>query len=357
MTINESLVDNLATMAVRPQTVQIRQFILDQVSAHPNDIAAVVVQRFGITRQAVARHLTDLVAVGTLEASGNTTARQYRLRMMDDVRWELSVTPDLDEDVPWREQISPKLAGVPQNVRDACAYGFTEMLNNVIDHSESDRAEIQFRHTAELIEMRIRDFGIGIFRKIKEACRLHDEREAILELAKGKLTTDPQRHSGEGVFFTSRAFDVFEILSGRLHFTHLRPDDDWLVEVDQEPISGTSIRMAIAVKSKFKIKDLFDTYANSLDELTFSRTHVPIRLAQLGTESLLSRSQAKRVLVRFDRFQEVLLDFTGVEFIGQAFADEIFRVFANEHPEIKLVAIHSNPAVLGMIRRALNSPR
>jgi hypothetical protein len=50
---------------------------------------------------------------------------------------------------------------------------------------------------------------------------------------------------------------------------------------------------------------------------------------QYEGESLMSRSQARRLMNRFDRFSEVVLDFTGVNFIGQGFADEIFRVFAN----------------------------
>ncbi len=36
--------------------------------------------------------------------------------------------------------------------------------------------------------------------------------------------------------------------------------------------------------------------------------------------------------MRFERFQTVVLDFTGVEEIGQDFADEVFRVFQRAHP-------------------------
>ncbi|MEE8469856.1 MAG: STAS-like domain-containing protein, partial [Dehalococcoidia bacterium] len=64
-----------------------------------------------------------------------------------------------------------------------------------------------------------------------------------------------------------------------------------------------------------------------------------------------SRSQAKRVLARFDRFKEIMLDFDQVEFIGQAFADEIFRVFKNAHPDIKIFPIGANEDVEKMIER------
>jgi hypothetical protein len=75
-------------------------------------------------------------------------------------------------------------------------------------------------------------------------------------------------------------------------------------------------------------------------------------LAQYGDEKLISRSQAKRLLARFDRFKTVVLDFTGVESIGQAFADEVFRVFGQEHPRTEFLETNTCPAVQQMIDRA-----
>lgn len=76
-----------------------------------------------------------------------------------------------------------------------------------------------------------------------------------------------------------------------------------------------------------------------------------MNLAQYGNDKLISRSQAKRVVARLDLFKTILFDFTGVPTIGQAFADEIFRVFANEHPNIALLPIHANSEVQRMIVR------
>jgi len=83
-----------------------------------------------------------------------------------------------------------------------------------------------------------------------------------------------------------------------------------------------------------------------------ARILVPVRLAREGEESLLSRSQAKRLLQGVERFPQVVFDFEGIEKIGQAFADEIFRVFALEHPNVQVVAMHARPEVQQMIRRA-----
>jgi hypothetical protein len=60
---------------------------------------------------------------------------------------------------------------------------------------------------------------------------------------------------------------------------------------------------------------------------------------------------------RFERFKEVFLDFSAVESIGQAFADEIFRVYATRHPEMTLTAVNANRQVSQMIRRATTAAR
>ena len=70
----------------------------------------------------------------------------------------------------------------------------------------------------------------------------------------------------------------------------------------------------------------------------------------------MSRSQAKRLLARVDRFSIVIFDFATVESIGQAFADEIFRVFERAHPNIKLVAINTSKSIDQMINRARSVP-
>ena len=75
------------------------------------------------------------------------------------------------------------------------------MLNNVIDHSRGEKVEIFLERTATSIEILIRDNSEGIFKKIQRELGLIDERQALLELVKGKLTTAPDNHSGEGIFF------------------------------------------------------------------------------------------------------------------------------------------------------------
>jgi uncharacterized protein len=99
-----------------------------------------------------------------------------------------------------------------------------------------------------------------------------------------------------------------------------------------------------------QMEAVFDAFTDS-EDYTFDKTVVPLRLAQHEGEKLVSRSQAKRVAHGFERFKRVELDFIGIEEIGQAFADEMFRVFATAHPGIRITPINVSPAVAQMIRR------
>ena len=224
------------------------------------------------------------------------------------------------------------------------------MINNVVDHSESKDLIVQITRNAKRIEIIIIDHGVGIFEKIRRNYNYEDPRDSILELSKGKLTTDPERHTGEGVFFTSRMFQDFIMRSGELAYVRSKDDDEWLIEVwSGKNFQGTAVTMKIDNDTSYSDVDIFRKYED--DEQRFTKTHVPVTLARYGDEQLVSRSQARRVLTRFNKFSEVILDFHNVERIGHAFADEIFRVFKKEHPEVDIVPINMTPAVSEIINR------
>lgn len=109
--------------------------------------------------------------------------------------------------------------------------------------------------------------------------------------------------------------------------------------------------MRIAANSQRMIKAAFDEFSGG-EDYGFDKTIVPVKLARIGEGTLVSRSEAKRLGARFEGFKTVSLDFAGIEEIGQAFADEIFRVFQNAHPAIELIAINTTTAVRQMITRA-----
>lgn len=343
-------VDKERAYRVRARGEDIRGFILEHVEKHP-DIAAKTAEHFAITRQAVNKHLQKLVREKALNPEGKTRYRTYRLASLSEWRHLFLIEPGLAEDQAWTFEVAPALGTLPQNVLDIWHFCFTEMFNNAIDHSGGSSIFVKVARTATNTQMMIMDNGVGIFKKIQAAMSLLDERHAVLELAKGKLTTDPEKHTGQGIFFTSRMLDSFDISSGGVFFTHqFGSDEDWILDGDGE--NGTSIFMKLGNHSSRTDKQIFEQYSSPGTEYGFTKTVVPVRLAQYGHEKLISRSQAKRLLARVDQFKVVLFDFDGVDTIGQAFADEIFRVFAKAHPNIELIPVKANTQVQGMVNSA-----
>ena len=332
----------------------VRGFILAHVDAHPGDIARQAAEHFGITRQAVHKHLTVLVDEGALTETGQTRSRKYALARQIEWRNTFALDRSLAEDVIWSREVRPALGRLPANALSIWQHGFTEMFNNAIDHSEGTRISVEIRGTAATTEMIVSDDGVGIFTKIQDKLGLLDERHAILELSKGKLTTDPTRHTGEGIFFTSRMFDSFDIVSGGVSFSHAADEvNDWIRD-NAQSATGTTVWLRLRNRTTRTTKEVFDQYVSG-EDYDFSRTVVPVVLAQHTGDPLISRSQAKRVLARIELFRTVVFDFTGVETVGQAFADEIFRVFPLAHPGIELQFIHANAGIRKMILRARTS--
>jgi anti-sigma regulatory factor (Ser/Thr protein kinase) len=335
---------------IRRHTEELRQFILTNIENHPKDIASLASQNFGISRQAVNKHIKSLVEQKAIVTKGSTKNKSYFLHPLVEWKGSYQLTDRLAEDIVWDSDIKHLVADLPSNVKDIWVYGFTEMLNNAIDHSSGKEVFIQVSKTAIHTEIIICDDGEGIFKKIQRELHLHDERHAVLELAKGKLTTDPERHSGQGIFFTSRMFDEFGILSGNVYFTHkFNREEDWISENPSQ--SGTTVFMKLNNNTSRTSKDIFDKFSSG-DDYAFTKTVVPVRLAQYGEEKLVSRSQAKRLLAGLDKFKIVVFDFSGVEAIGQAFADEVFRVFKKQHPEMEIMSLHKTKDVAQMISRA-----
>ena len=324
----------------------IKTFIIEQVPSHKNDIVTFTMKHFGISKPTVAKFLNQLISESSIEMNRKGRYPDYSL-VTKKYFFTYKLKDKLEEDVILRKDILPLLSDVQENVQRIVQYCFTEMVNNVIDHSNAEIMNVEVDLNALNIEIMIRDDGVGIFNKIQKDLGLEDPKHSILELAKGKFTSDPERHSGEGIFFTSRLCDKFMILSGRLFFSG-HHEDDWILE-NPDSVSGTTVSMVIEKKSHLNISNIFNEYADPDKQPGFYKTRIPVKLMEYEGELLLSRSQAKRLITRFDKFLEVILDFQGVTEIGQAFADEVFRVFRNAHPNVHLDPINCVPAVQRMI--------
>lgn len=254
-----------------------------------------------------------------------------------------------------RDKFIPlKLAS--DNIRSIFDYAFSEMLNNAIEHSQSNSIEIEVSVRGgepgkpAMLFFRVRDYGIGAFKNVMQSRRLSSELEAMQDLLKGKVTTAPQAHSGEGIFFTSKASDVFVIKSFGWEFRVDTTIPDVFFKKLDEEVSGTEITFSIPYDSKRHLNDVFKAYESDPGMHDFDRTEILVRLFTHGTVHV-SRSQARRILSGLEKFKNITLDFDKVPTIGQAFSDEIFRVFLTSHSEINIDTIHTNEAVQFMIDR------
>lgn len=324
------------------------------VVEHPRDLTRHYAERFEISRVAANKYIQKLETEGWIARSGPSTHPVFSLGYKRRVSriYELK---GLEEHVAWERDFKPYFS-LSTNVQSIVNHGFTEMLNNAIDHSAGHSAFVWGSQEDDMFHLIISDDGVGIFAKIAAALNLPDMRQALFELSKGKLTTDPSKHTGEGVFFTSRMFDLFEISANGLRFNH-RDDspNDWLHEEKGIFPEGTTVFMRIALTSERSTSDVYAQFTNAPEDFDFSKTIVPMKLATFGDEQLVSRSQAKRLIARFDRFRTVILDFEGVQEIGQAFADELFRVYGVGHPKVELLPSNMTAQVERMWLRAVSS--
>jgi excisionase family DNA binding protein len=290
----------------------------------------------------------DLAAVRRAAADG---LRESDL--MDDrpPAWERQVILNgLQEDEVWRTVEIDVLHGqVTPPARSIAAFAFTEMLNNAIDHSGAESARVAVWISDVDVRFEVSDAGRGALPNVRETLGLEDDYDALGELTKGRTTTDPDRHTGEGIFFTSKAVDVFTLESAGIRWTvdNLRNDH----AVGRSDVHrGTRVRWQLDPQTTRPLADVFREYTD--ENYDFARTRTVVRLFGLGVR-FVSRSEAKRLMRGLERFSEVVLDFTGVDDVGQGFVDEALRVWPSHHPGTSVDPVGMSGPVEFMVRRGL----
>jgi biotin operon repressor/anti-sigma regulatory factor (Ser/Thr protein kinase) len=309
-----------------------------------------------ISRQAVNKHLKILIENGDITKEGITRGAVYKItgKIRPSKRLGKSyILKDLEEDRVFKEiELFLNLKkDLKENVLDIVRYVFTELLNNAIEHSYSEIGDIEVVIDPYRYLFKIRDYGIGIFSSIHKKFNLPDENSALGELLKGKTTTMRERHTGEGVFFTSKSGDTITFRSHKINLIFDNIKKDIFVE-QKRFIKGTEVTFCISRASKKDLEEIFRVYAPEDFDYKFERTHVYVKLFQ---KEYISRSEARRLLTGLDKFKEILLDFKGVKSLGQGFADEVFRVFKNQHPGIAIKTENINPTIGSIIKHVVDN--
>ncbi len=317
-------------------------YMLEKIEQNCDALSKVVSENFAVNQNTVHTYINELV--------DNNIIRRVKRGKYELVtnRYEFKFKRskgDLEDDTyPYDVALSEHIESLGENIVSIWSYAFCEMVNNVIDHSNAENMKVIVEQNYLKTIAILLDDGVGIFKKIKDHFGYRTLDEAITELFKGKLTTDSENHSGEGIFFSSKLMDDFYIVSGGKVFSNNKYDDSSLVNIEDGELKGTAVFMSLSNFSHKKAKEVFDLYANV--EGGFTKTQIP--LSNIFDGSPVSRSQAKRVCSRLEEFKEVILDFAGISWMGQGFAHQMFVVFAKGHPEVSLVPINMNEDVKKM---------
>lgn len=309
-----------------------------------------------ISRQYVSALISQMVKEGLLLKGGSTASAFYVLPANESLIVEI-IKLRFKRNKIKEHEIFNKLRdrynlvrGLSENMQSILFYAFTEMLNNAIEHSKSENIEIEIRKEKSNLTFIVNDFGIGVFRNVMKQRGLKSEVEAMQDLLKGKTTTRPHSHTGEGIFFTSKIADIFLLES----FEYRLRVDNLIKDVFFEELKpakkGTRVVFTISNNSKKHLDDIFNKFVVNTGEPGFDKTEILVRLFVQGT-IYISRSQARRIMSGLDKYKSVVLDYDRISTVGQAFADEIYRVFKNNHPSIKIESRNMIEPVKFMVDR------
>lgn len=323
-----------------PRRSRIRPVIDDLLAEWGSIANRNVVAKTGSSRQAVHAQLRAMVKAGELVIEGAGRGVRYRgVHPRRRFRYRLA---GLVEDRVW-DLVSaevPELADLPDVADRALHTAVIELVDNAISHSRGRHVEVSFRKVHDRLILEVIDDGEGIFDHLAHENELADGMEALQQLTKGKLTSMPAEHSGEGIFLLSRIADFFEIESGGLLWmVDNELDDVGIASTQVRP--GTRVRFEVDVSTTTSLESVFAQWSEGFE---LARRRVVVKLFETGNR-FLSRSEAKKVLQGLERFRNVVLDFKGVEAVGQGFVDEMFRVWTSRHPDTRLHPVNMTPPI------------
>ena len=320
----------------------IKRYILEKVSQGAPALSRTVAATFEVNPSTIHSYINELEKDNIIK---KVKRGEYAL-VCRDFTYELCRSKgDLEDDTyAFDACLKVHIKEFETNVQNIWDYVLSEMVNNVMDHSMAENLHVTVSQDFLTTRVILYDDGVGIFRKIMEHFGFSTADEAICELFKGKLTTDPRNHSGEGIFFSSKLMDNFFIVSDGKIFTSNKYDDSRIFDLMTEAKKGTCIIMELSNFSRKTPKDIFDTYANV--DGGFIRTKIPLK--NMFDSAPVSRSQAKRVCNRLEKFQEVVVDFDEIDWVGQGFAHQLFVNFQNAHPDIRILPENMNDDVAKM---------
>ncbi|MFW6172745.1 MAG: ATP-binding protein, partial [Elusimicrobiota bacterium] len=308
--------------------MDIKELILERINNQASVKTSNIMEETGFSRTYITRILGELqeegkiIRVGKANRTHYVKAEKEKLKKARKAIKDIHLTlknENLLEDIILNkiQKETGIFIDLAQNIEEILEYTFTEILNNAIEHSGSEKIKIKMNRDKEKVRFIIEDFGIGIFKNIRQKKNLNNDLEAIQDLLKGKQTTAPKEHSGEGIFFTSKAADVLTIrgINKKVIFNNLI-EDVFIYDTKQKK-EGTRVVFIINLDSKQSLKEIFRQFTG--EGFAFKKTEVKVDLFNIG-EKFISRSQARRIVTGLNKFEKIFLDFKDIKTVGQGFA-------------------------------------
>ncbi len=122
-----------------------------------------------LSRQQIIRYLKVLIEQNKIERRGKGKATRYfykdELNILISKTMPLGEALELGEDIVYEQYITSAPQGFSKNIKSILKHGFTEMVNNAIDHSLGQKLSFALKENQKEVILDIEDDGVGIFKK------------------------------------------------------------------------------------------------------------------------------------------------------------------------------------------------
>ena len=328
---------------------QIKDFILENLTRHQKDIIKASIRKFGLSRQAILKHMHTLISEDRVVAYGKTRDRFYELKPLVNFSKTVDIKNSFFPDEILKKQILPNLNSVALNIYEICEFSIMALLSNALDHAQATKLHYKLYVSPNDVHFVLSDNGIGIFENLNNSLILEDIQVAAIEIAKGRITTDPQNHGGDELMTVIHLFDKVTIDSSGICLTYYNKKNEWTVTRSSQQ-KGTRIHLEIKSNSRRTCQEIFRQIFDRENKLV----RIPVNLVRSDGEQVNSRIQAQSLLHNIKDLTEIEFDFKNIELIGPAFADELVRKTKEKNQIANIKWTNSTKMVDLLMSRAIN---
>ena len=329
---------------------KIKKFILDNLSQHQRDIIQEAIVKFGISRQAVHRHMNSLIVEKKVAAFGNTKGRYYELMPTVNFNKTINIASSKGPNHLLKKIILPHLKSLSKNIYEIFEFSISALINNVYDHANASKLYFKIFINRDISHFILSDNGIGIFDNIVNELKLSSAQVAAFQLAKGKVSSDLSKNLGEELNTVIRLFDFVSVEANGKGLKYSHDKQNWSIS-DSAQKYGTRIHLKIHSESNRTFEYVF----NKIFFHEKGSIRIPLGLMNTSEHMIVStRNQTKNILRDIEDYKKIEFDFNKVKLIGPAFADQLIRNTKERNQSADIRWINSNKTVDLLMSRALN---